>query len=246
MATRIFSGLADGTLAVSEKPFSRSEPNVDVIYVAIGQTPVTCLMLLGDQVWCASGNTVAVIHAKTLDAMDTFSVSVNPYDHILSLIPSEYGIWISLRGSSILELWDPHTLNCRMLYDTRTDRYPQLRKEDDTYFNRARITSMLANGSKVWVGTGEGNLMVYEILESAQLKTPTELSPSVETSSSMSYIARPEKQKDIPSCELASKLRKVYHLHEINADYTEDCRQSVPGEHRVKLGSVKPKDCRTR
>ncbi|XP_053380466.1 uncharacterized protein LOC123534907 isoform X2 [Mercenaria mercenaria] len=246
MATRIFSGLADGTIAVTEKPFSKTEPNVDVIYVAIGQAPVTCLMLLGDQVWCASGNTVAVIHAKTLDAMDTFSVSVNPYDHILSLIPSEYGIWISLRGSSILELWDPHTLNCRMLYDTRTDRYPQLRKEDDTYFNRARITSMLANGSKVWVGTGEGNLMVYEILESAQLKTPTELSPSVETSSSMSYIARPEKQKDIPSCELASKLRKVYHLHEINADSTEDCRQSVPGEHRVKLGSVKPKDGRTR
>ena len=65
---------------------------------------------------------------RTLDAMDTFSVSVNPYDHILSLNPSDYGIWISLRGSSILELWDPQTLNCRMLYDTRTDRYPQLRK----------------------------------------------------------------------------------------------------------------------
>lgn len=65
---------------------------------------------------------------RTLDTMDTFSVSVNPYDHILSLQPSNYGIWISLRGSSILELWDPRTLNCRMLYDTRTDRYPQLRK----------------------------------------------------------------------------------------------------------------------
>jgi len=60
--------------------------------------------------------------------MDIFSVSVNPYDHILSLSMSPYGIWVSLRGSSILELWDPQTLNCRMLYDTRTDRYPQMRK----------------------------------------------------------------------------------------------------------------------
>lgn len=68
------------------------------------------------------------LFSRTLDAMDMFSVSVNPYDHILSLVPSIYGIWISLRGSSILELWDPRTLNCRMLYDTRTDRYPQLRK----------------------------------------------------------------------------------------------------------------------
>ncbi|XP_060562937.1 uncharacterized protein LOC132722444 [Ruditapes philippinarum] len=236
MATRIFSGLADGTIAVSEKPFDRTEPNVDVMYVAIGQAPVTCLMLLGDQIWCASGNTVAVIHAKTLDAMDTFSVSVNPYDHILSLIPSEYGIWVSLRGSSILELWDPRTLNCRMLYDTRTDRYPQLRKEDDTYFNRARITSMLANGSKVWVGTGEGNLMVYEILESAQLKTPTELSPSVETSSSLSYIVRPEKQKDLHGNELASKLRKVYHLD--NVEYSDDGRKSEKGIARPSRGNL--------
>ena len=60
--------------------------------------------------------------------MDNFNVSVNPYDHILAMVSSEYGIWITLRGSSILELWDPRSLNCKMLYDTRTDRYPQLRK----------------------------------------------------------------------------------------------------------------------
>ncbi|KAH3798475.1 hypothetical protein DPMN_152074 [Dreissena polymorpha] len=174
--TRIFSGLADGTVAVTEKPYTMEEPNVDVIYISIGQAPVTCLMLLGDQLWCASGNTVAILHAKTLDAMDIFSVSVNPYDHILALCDGPFGIWISLRGSSILELWDPKTLNCRMLYDTRTDRYPQLRKEDDAYFNRARITSILSHGSTVWVGTGEGNLSVYEILD-------------------MSYVVRPNKKR---------------------------------------------------
>jgi hypothetical protein len=65
---------------------------------------------------------------RTLDGMDNFNVSVNPYDHILAMVSSEYGIWITLRGSSILELWDPRSLNCKMLYDTRTDRYPQLRK----------------------------------------------------------------------------------------------------------------------
>jgi len=37
---------------------------VDVMYVPIGQAPVTCLMLLGEQLWCASGNTVAIVHAK--------------------------------------------------------------------------------------------------------------------------------------------------------------------------------------
>ena len=52
------------TILSFQKPFDKGEPNVDVMYVAIGQAPVTCLMLLGDQIWCASGNTVAVIHAK--------------------------------------------------------------------------------------------------------------------------------------------------------------------------------------
>lgn len=47
-----------------QQPSSKAEPNVDVIYVSIGQAPVTCLMLLGEQLWCASGNTVAIIHAK--------------------------------------------------------------------------------------------------------------------------------------------------------------------------------------
>lgn len=217
MVTRIFSGLADGTVAVTEKPYGKTEPSVDVMYIAIGQAPITCLMLLGDQLWCASGNTVAVLHAKTLDAMDIFSVSVNPYDHILSLTPSAYGIWISLRGSSILELWDPKTLNCRMLYDTRTDRCPQLRKEDDSYFNRARITSILANGSKVWVGTGEGNLMIYEVLESTQLRTPTDLSPTIETSSSMSYVTRPRKAKEMHRQGENVLLERNPHLRKVEA-----------------------------
>lgn len=66
--------------------------------------------------------------SRTLDPIDTFNVSVNPYDHILSMVPGDYGVWVTLRGSSILELWDPKNLNCKLLYDTRTDRYPQLRK----------------------------------------------------------------------------------------------------------------------
>ncbi|KAK3088782.1 hypothetical protein FSP39_023684 [Pinctada imbricata] len=185
--TRTFAGLADGTLAVIEQfDVCKMSVNSDVMYVPVGQAPVACLLLVGENLWCASGNTVYIIHARyvnitTLDSIDNFNVSVNPYDHILSMVSGEYGIWISLRGSSILELWDPKSLNCKMLYDTRTDRYPQLRKEDDTYFNRARITAIMDLGHTVWVGTGEGNLIIYEIQEHLNLKTPTDLSPSIES-----------------------------------------------------------------
>ncbi|XP_060065766.1 uncharacterized protein LOC132546088 [Ylistrum balloti] len=185
VVTRHFAGLADGTLAVMEQSnLEKTIPDSDIMYIPIGQAPISCLLLLGDQLWTASGNTVSIIHARTLDTMDSFIVSVNPYDHILSLIEGQFGVWIILRGSSILELWDARTLNCKMLYDTRTDRYPQLRKEDETYFNRARITAVVDIGQCVWVGTGEGNLIIYEVSEQANIKTPTDQSPSTETMSS--------------------------------------------------------------
>ncbi|XP_062582307.1 uncharacterized protein LOC134244056 isoform X1 [Saccostrea cucullata] len=186
MLVRTFAGLADGTLAVTEQQDIRKVfPSNDVLYIPIGQAPISCLLLLDDFLWCASGNSVNVIQARTLDPIDNFHVSVNPYDHILSMVPGDYGIWVTLRGSSILELWDPKNLNCKLLYDTRTDRYPQLRKEDDTYFNRARITAIMDLGTTVWVGTGEGNLIIYEILEHLNLKTPTDASPTTETSQKM-------------------------------------------------------------
>lgn len=59
-------------------------------------------------------------------------------------------------------------------------------KEDDTYFNRSRITAVMDMGHSVWVGTGEGNLIVYEIAEHINFKTPTDASPSIETPSSLS------------------------------------------------------------
>ncbi|KAK3601021.1 hypothetical protein CHS0354_008131 [Potamilus streckersoni] len=210
MVTRIFAGLADGTIAIIEHVKKPVDPKVEAMYILIGQAPVMCLMLLDDQLWVASGNMVSIIHARTLDTMDTFSVSVNPYDHILSLVQGVYGIWISLRGSSILELWDPKSLHCKMLYDTRTDRYPHLRKEDDTYFNRARITSILANDDCVWVGTGEGNLIVYEVIEMVQTRTPTDPSSSHDTSSNHSYFLHQKRSKENYSKEIEQKVNELY------------------------------------
>ena len=72
--------------------------------------------------------TSVVFHLSTLDPIDRFNVSANPYDTVLSLVPGLPGVWVSVRGSSVLELWDPTNLSCKMLYDTRSGRYPNLRK----------------------------------------------------------------------------------------------------------------------
>ncbi|XP_064616291.1 uncharacterized protein LOC135480392 [Liolophura sinensis] len=188
---RVFAALADGTLAVLENVGS-SLPKLDVFYVPVGKSSVTSMSLLNDQLWCASGNMVYVLHARTLDPMDNFTVSANPYDQVLSLVPGEFGMWISLKGSSILELWDTKGLSCKMLYDTRAGRYPNLRKEDDSYFNKARITSIYSHGNTVMVGTGDGVLITFEVVE----RLPTKSSPdgsqcSESRSSSPFYISNP-------------------------------------------------------
>ncbi|KAK6194816.1 hypothetical protein SNE40_000364 [Patella caerulea] len=203
---RIFAGLADGTVAIIENGESAIAP-IDVMYIPVGQSPVTCVMIIGKQLWCACGNTVHVIHAGTLDAMDNFTVSSNPYDHILSLEPSMTGVFISVRGSSILELWDPQTLSCKMLYDTRSCRYPNLRKEDDAYFNRARITSIMSYENTVWVGTGEGNLMIYDVIETGACKTPSEQSFTGSLAENLCLVT----DENDPIRKVEEKVRDMYY-----------------------------------
>ena len=60
--------------------------------------------------------------------MDNFTVSINPFDHILTMSYNHYGLWIAVKGSSVIELWDPVLLTCKMLYDVKENKYPNLRR----------------------------------------------------------------------------------------------------------------------
>ncbi|CAN7991326.1 unnamed protein product, partial [Ixodes pacificus] len=64
---------------------------------------------------------------RTLDTVDQFQISSSSLDYISLIQPCSIGdpanqaVWLSLRGSSVLQLWDSHTLTCKMLYDVRED-----------------------------------------------------------------------------------------------------------------------------
>ncbi|KAL5012665.1 hypothetical protein ScPMuIL_011216 [Solemya velum] len=218
LPVRIFAGLADGTIAIMESIDEGSSVN-EIFYIPVGQAPVTCLTLVGEEdLWCASGNTVHIIHAGTLDAMDSLVVSLNPYDHILSMVNAgDYGVWIALRGSSILELWDSQHLCCKLLYDTQTDKHPQLKKGEDTYFNRARITSILSLDNTVWLGTGEGDLIIYEVT--------TNHSPSISS-----------KCLTKPVCSLLSK--STPELNKPNEDIMYSLKNLEPVERDDTISTV--------
>ncbi|KAH9362553.1 hypothetical protein HPB48_015533 [Haemaphysalis longicornis] len=128
---QVFAGLADGTMAVIEN-FSLHVDKPDTLYIHIGSSPVTCLKLVDKRLWCATGNRIVILSARTLDTVDQFQVSPSSLDYISLLQPcsaddgaAEHCVWLALRGSSVLQLWDAQALTCKMLYDVRDDRYPR-------------------------------------------------------------------------------------------------------------------------
>ena len=61
---------------------------------------------------------------SSLNVVDGFEVSKNPSIHIQHLVVCPRGVWISMRGSPIITLWDTFTLSCLLVYDTSCDQMP--------------------------------------------------------------------------------------------------------------------------
>lgn len=160
---QIYAGLADGTIAVIEN-IQGIQIKPEAFYIMIGCSPVICLQLVEKRLWCACGNRVIILSARTLDTADQFQTSSNSLDYISMLVPGEHGIWIALRGSSILQLWDVQNLTCRLLFDVRDNRYPRSPKDEDSQINYSRVTALLPFDGSVLVGTGEGSLIIYDLI----------------------------------------------------------------------------------
>ncbi len=86
-----------------------------------------------------------VFSFRTMDTMDKFEISANPFDHILAIMRCDNGVWISVKGSSVIELWDYQQLNCKMLYDIKENKHPTLRKVWSAYYLSTFYTANTSN-----------------------------------------------------------------------------------------------------
>ncbi|XP_022257838.1 uncharacterized protein LOC111089502 isoform X2 [Limulus polyphemus] len=161
---KVYAGLADGTLAVIEN-IQGISPQPESFYIMIGPSPVTCLQRVATRLWCASGNRVIILNVRTLDVVDQFHISTSVLDYISMLVLGEHGVWVAIRGSPLLQLWDLNSLTCRLLYDVRENRYPKtLRKEEENGVKSSRVTSLLPFDGSLLVGTGEGALIIFDVV----------------------------------------------------------------------------------
>eukprot|EP00058_Branchiostoma_floridae_P002710 XP_002588198.1 hypothetical protein BRAFLDRAFT_68841 [Branchiostoma floridae] len=162
--SHVYAALADGHIAVMEDLGVRG-PVTEPVYIPVGRHPVTCVALVEDQLWCTCGNRVAVLNANSLDSLVVFQVSLDGSDHISHLVRGEQGVWVSIRGSSIVELWDTQTFTCSILYDVSTNSHTTSKNWEECHFNASRVTAILSYRKELWVGTGAGDVIVYDVID---------------------------------------------------------------------------------
>ncbi|CAE1311261.1 TBC1D2B [Acanthosepion pharaonis] len=164
----VFAGLADGNLAVIEGVSNKPINQVDILYTSINSAPVTALLITGTNLWCASANRIFVLSALTLDSVCTFMLSKNPYDVVRCMKSSEHGIWITVKGSSSIELWDPVSMTCKMKYDIKTGQYPYP-QEDEEHLNMQRVTWLLPHRDVLWISDRPIGCLLETIIDEKPL-----------------------------------------------------------------------------
>ena len=69
-----------------------------------------------------------ILIGSSLNIVDGFEISKNPDIHISGMYLGEQGVWITVRGSCIIMLWDVIQLQCVLMHDTSNDQTPILKK----------------------------------------------------------------------------------------------------------------------
>ncbi|KAF8565469.1 hypothetical protein P879_07981 [Paragonimus westermani] len=161
---RVFAGLGNGELLVIENA-SVNEPKDSMFIFTIGFTRVSSLLLMDNQLWCACSHSVYVFNTATLDYQLHFNISDNALDLISTMKSSAYGVWIAVRGSPVIELWNPKTYSRLLLFNTCTEAYLDYREEDEGTFHVQRVTALLPYENTIWIGTGNGDVIVFEIID---------------------------------------------------------------------------------
>lgn len=162
------------------------EPQDEPIYIGIGRAPITSLLLVNSDLWVSCGNHIHIMRAvwvfplhslgslpgppsddslvriilrRTMDSIGQLTVSANSLDHVLTMCQhSPQGIWTTIKGSSVIELWEPETLKCKLLFDVK---YGTTVSEKKVRWLYMQVMSILWNCFQVHVHQSKINDVCY-------------------------------------------------------------------------------------
>ncbi|RNA17006.1 tbc1 domain family member 2 (prostate antigen recognized and indentified by serex) (paris-1), partial [Brachionus plicatilis] len=163
---RLYCGLANGFLTYIELN-SISQP-CDIFDINVSNNPINYIEQIIDEnqtsyLWLASVNAVYVLNERLLMNEFKFEVAENQYGPILMLKKCKYGVFLSIKDSSILHLYDVQTHSCKLLFDLRYNIKLNIETDDDFSYSKSRLTCYLSFEDLVLIGTGDGFLFIYSI-----------------------------------------------------------------------------------
>ena len=185
----LIATMADGAVAFMELKIKDIKPPSFPAYLHVGRSPVLCGLILDDLFWCGCGNKIVVIAIKTLDVVDSLPVCPKTNHYVSKLVEGEHGIWSTIKGSSVIHLWDSNSLACLMTVDV-LGASGLISEKQTTPVSGTRITSILAKSKQLWVGFGNGRFIIFDLLEKNSLSQNDDLNDLISTyKSSMENLA---------------------------------------------------------
>ncbi|KAK2567207.1 TBC1 domain family member 2B [Acropora cervicornis] len=160
---RVFAALADGSIALL-KNVTRKEAPSSGSHIRVGGAPVTCITLVNENVWCGCGNSVVVLDGGCLGELGSLMVSNSRRHQVSKLTHSKHGVWGTIRGSSCVLLLDQVTFDILL----KVDNVTSLETISDSRviaFSESRVTTVMAVGEELWVGLGNGQVLIFDIIK---------------------------------------------------------------------------------
>ncbi|XP_068694929.1 uncharacterized protein [Montipora foliosa] len=162
---KVFAALADGSIAVLQNATGKKAPSAGS-HIRVGGTPVTCITLVNENVWCGCGNSVVILDGGCLLELGSIMVSNSRRHQVSKLTHSKHGVWCTVRGSSCILLLDHVTFDILL----KVDNVTSLETVSDSRviaFSESRVTTIMAVGEELWVGLGNGQVLIFDIVKNS-------------------------------------------------------------------------------
>lgn len=165
---KVFAALADGSIAVLHNASGHEAPS-EGSHIRVGGSPVTCITLVNENVWCGCGNNVVILDGSSLGELGSLIISNSRRHQVSKLTHGKHGVWCSVRGSSCILLLDHATFDILLKVDdvTSLDTSPDLRV---IAFSESRVTTMMALGEELWVGLGNGQVLIFDVTRNDEIE----------------------------------------------------------------------------
>uniref|UniRef100_A0A8C6SP29 Rho guanine nucleotide exchange factor (GEF) 10-like a n=2 Tax=Neogobius melanostomus TaxID=47308 RepID=A0A8C6SP29_9GOBI len=155
----LFAGLRNGTIKVYRRNRNDElwEPE-PCRSVSFGSEPVRTLLVLDDNVWASSGNTVTVMDTSNFDLqVSRFEVHPDPMVSVAHMAQAGGGVWMAFSEGSSIRLF--HTETLELLQEINISTRSTLLNTGQ----KMRVTSLLICQGLLWVGTAQGLIVTLPV-----------------------------------------------------------------------------------